>query len=300
MCTVMTNDEFHLLGRTMDFPPRTPWKLTYLPAGYKWQPAHSTALLSNRQAILGSMRVFNKAGAHYLIGDGINEQGLICAELFFPVAADYGSKPQAGKIRLTPQDFISWALGMHQSVAELADDLQHVVVSGKRWYDQVLYPFHWLLMDKTGTYVIEPLNGHLCLRRNLSGVFTNTPELTQQFTRLNQFLGRNDSAFNQQTIAAIKGLCKTVPSGGNSVQRFIKAAIWRWQNPPTARPQMLAFLRSVTIPQVPEHAHNYTHYQVVVDQQQCEYEFHDLHTGRVATVNLPWLAAHERQIKRFS
>ena len=33
MCTVMTIDQEHLLGRTMDFPPRTPWHLTYLPQG---------------------------------------------------------------------------------------------------------------------------------------------------------------------------------------------------------------------------------------------------------------------------
>jgi penicillin V acylase-like amidase (Ntn superfamily) len=299
MCTVMTNNEFHLLGRTMDFPPRTPWKLTYLPVGYKWRPAHSTAVISNRRAILGSMRVLNKGGSHYLIGDGINDQGLFCAELFFPVAADYGPESQAGGIKLTPQDFIGWVLGQHRSISELKNDLCHIAVVGKRWYDQLLYPFHWLLMDKTGTYVIEPLGGHLCLRRNPSGVFTNTPELTQQITRLNHFLGRNSSTFDQGTIAAIKKSRQAVPDGGNSVQRFIKAAVWRWQCPPADHTQMLDFLQAVTIPQVPEHAHNYTHYQAVVDQRLCKYEFHDLHTGQVTTADLPWLMTHDQQVKRY-
>ena len=38
MCTVLTLDQEKLFGRTMDFPPRTPWRLTFLPAGYRWRP----------------------------------------------------------------------------------------------------------------------------------------------------------------------------------------------------------------------------------------------------------------------
>lgn len=78
MCTVITSND--LIGRTMDFPPRTPWQLTYLPAAFQWQPAVGGQVLTNRYRILGGMRHFD---GHYLLGDGLNSAGLFCAELFF-------------------------------------------------------------------------------------------------------------------------------------------------------------------------------------------------------------------------
>lgn len=66
MCTVLTLDQEKLVGRTMDFPPRTPWRLTFLPAGYRWCPASKEQPIDDRYAILGGMRLVNN---HYLIGD---------------------------------------------------------------------------------------------------------------------------------------------------------------------------------------------------------------------------------------
>ncbi|MBB1086597.1 linear amide C-N hydrolase [Limosilactobacillus fastidiosus] len=56
----------------------------------------------DRYAILGGIRL---VGNRYLIGDGINEQGLVCTELLFPVVASYGQE-EKGKLNLTLQDFI--------------------------------------------------------------------------------------------------------------------------------------------------------------------------------------------------
>lgn len=111
----------------MDFPFRTPWGLTFLPAGYQWQPANQQKKINDQYAILGGMRL---VGNHYLIGDGINEQGLVCAELFFPVAASYGQE-EHGKLNLTPQDFIHWALANHATVQEVIDDLVNITVIKK-------------------------------------------------------------------------------------------------------------------------------------------------------------------------
>ncbi|MBB1062660.1 linear amide C-N hydrolase [Limosilactobacillus fastidiosus] len=52
--------------------------------------------------MLGGIRL---VGNRYLIGDGINEQGLVCTELLFPVVASYGQE-EKGKLNLTLQDFI--------------------------------------------------------------------------------------------------------------------------------------------------------------------------------------------------
>ena len=286
MCTVMTIDQEHLLGRTMDFPPRTPWHLTYLPQGYRWRAANMPTTYCNQRALLGGMRVVDD---HYLVGDGINDSGMAMAELFFPVEADYPTTVQPGTHGLTPQDFIMWALGNHATVSELAADLDRVTVIDARWYDHQRYPFHWLVMDKTGTYVIEPLGDHLRVRANPLAVFTNTPSLDEQLEKLAAYLGQPTTASVSQLMAAVANTSKPFPTGGNSVQRFMKAAIYRWEKTPRNVAALRTFLQSVTVPNSPAHAHNYTHYQAVIDLANLRYDFHDLHSGAVVSHDLPYL-----------
>lgn len=280
MCTVMTIDQAHLLGRTMDFPPRTPWHLTYLPQGYQWQAAQMSIRYRNSRALLGGMRIID---GHYLVGDAVNDAGLAGAELFFPVAADYPSITRLGTQGLTPQDFILWALGTHATVRELAADLDRVTVVDARWYDGQRYPFHWLLMDKTGTYVIEPLGDRLHVRANPLAVFTNTPPLDDQLARLAAYVNQPSTATTTQLLQTIATTNRPMPRGGNSVQRFIQAAISRWSQTPQNAGDLLAFLQRVTVPHTPTHVHNYTHYQAVIDIANRCYDFHDLHSGVVVS-----------------
>ena len=55
MCTVLTLDQEKLFGRTMDFPPRTPWRLTFLPAGYRWRPVSEEQSVVNYQPLLSHL-----------------------------------------------------------------------------------------------------------------------------------------------------------------------------------------------------------------------------------------------------
>lgn len=275
MCTVITSP--NLLGRTMDFPPRTPWKLTYLPADYQWQPAMGGRVLINHHRILGGMRYLP---GHYLVGDGVNDAGLVCAELFFPVAATYQTTVTPGTLALTPQDFILWVLGHHDTVQEVIQDLPRISVINQAWFDGQHYPFHWLLMDQTGTYVIEPLAGHLRVWQNPAGVLTNTPALDQQLGRLNQMLGLTGHSFTPVTVNRLRTYGRPV-RGGNSVDRFKKAALMRWQTGAGQPDQVTAFLQAVTVPHNKRHAHNYTHYRAVIDREKRQYSFTDLHNHRI-------------------
>lgn len=270
MCTVMTTSE--LWGRTMDFPPRTPWHLTYLPAGFQWQPAIGHRVITSRYRILGGMRHF---AGHYLIGDGVNAVGLLCAELFFPVAAHYASQPKPGTMGLTPQDFITWVLGNHDSVAEVAAELDRITIVGASWHDGNHYPFHWWLQDQTGTYLIEPLGEHLRIRNNPVGVLTNTPAFDEQVDRLNSRLGLTSRQFVPTVVAAHHG---SWPSGGNAVDRFQQATFQRWRATPRTVGEMQRFLLQVTVPHTPRHRNNYTHYRAVFDWVTNKYYFTDCHS----------------------
>lgn len=292
MCTVMTIDQANLFGRTMDFPPRTPWHLTYLPVGYSWQPANTTLTVTNRRAILGGMRV---VGPHYLIGDGVNDAGLVCAELFFPVAADYPVSLIPGAVKLTPQDVVGWLLGSHSTVSEVAADLKNVTVINEQWYDGNYYPFHWLLMDKTGTYVIEPLAGKLTVQEDPLGVLTNTPDLMDQYHRVRDFL----VGYPDKLTTQLKNYRGSQPTGTNSVQRFIRAAVTRWQTKTWTPQRLQKFLADVSVPHTPAHAHNYTHYQAIIDRQTLGVSFHDLHSGQMIQANLSELIKRGQSPLRF-
>lgn len=284
MCTVITTEQ--LFSRTMDFPPRTPWKLTYLPADYQWQPAIGHRVVINHHRILGGMRYF---AGHYLIGDGINDAGLVCAELFFPVAADYQEWVRPQTLALTPQDFINWVLGSHDSVAAVLAELNQVSVVGQPWFDRQQYPFHWLLMDRRGTFVIEPLNGRLRARPNPASVFTNTPDLNQQVGHLNTMLGLTGHQFSRATIHRLQTYSQPEPQGGSSVDRFKRAALARWRGQPNTSQQLRIFLQDVTVPHNQRHAHNYTHYQAIIDRYRGEYTFYDLTNGQEIHKNLALL-----------
>jgi penicillin V acylase-like amidase (Ntn superfamily) len=270
----------------MDFPPRTPWHLTYLPQGYAWRAAGMTVTNHNHYAMVGGMRVIDH---HYLVGDAFNAAGLACAELFFPVAATYPTAVRPGTQGLTPQDFVMWVVGQHHSVQEVANDLANVTVIDALWYDQRRYPFHWLLMDQTGTYVIEPLGDLLRVRPNPLAVFTNTPALNDQLGRLARFLHLPETASASELQRALATTPFSAPRGGNSVQRFIQGSLWRWQHPTANATSLYHFLTTVTVPHVPEHAHNYTHYQAVINLRAQQYDFHDLHSGQVISQRLPEL-----------
>ncbi|WP_314737013.1 linear amide C-N hydrolase [Limosilactobacillus urinaemulieris] len=294
MCTVLTLDQEKLVGRTMDFPPRTPWRLTFLPAGYRWCPASKEQPIEDRYAILGGMRLVNN---HYLIGDGINDRGLVCAELFFPVAASY-EQAHSGKLTLTPQDFIHWVLASHATVREVIADLENISVVKERWFDGVQYPFHWLLMDSTGTYGIEPLAGQLVVFKNAVGAYTNTPAYPAQLEKLNHYLGNDSGAqFTAQTKAGLVDKNSQI-TGRNSSDRFILAAQARWGSKVSTVDGLKSFLQSVTIPKNDQHPHNYTHYQAIINQQTGEYRFYNQMTGKVTTDNINE-HAQEKEIQRF-
>ncbi len=294
MCTVLTLDQEKLVGRTMDFPPRTPWRLTFLPAGYRWCPASKEQPIEDRYAILGGMRLVNN---HYLIGDGINDRGLVCAELFFPVAASY-EQAHSGKLTLTPQDFIHWVLASHATVREVIADLENISVVKERWFDGVQYPFHWLLMDSTGTYGIEPLAGQLVVFKNAVGAYTNTPAYPAQLEKLNHDLGNDSGAqFTAQTKAGLVDKNSQI-TGRNSSDRFILAAQARWGSKVSTVDGLRSFLQSVTIPKNDQHPHNYTHYQAIINQQTGEYRFYNQMTGKVTKDNINE-HAQEKEIQRF-
>jgi len=295
----------HFFGRTMDFPTTTPWRPVFLPRHYQWQTALDTTR-TTRYALLGGGRISTDFSA-YLMADGVNESGLTCAELYLPGAVDYADDPVPGHTNLTPQDFISWVLGEHATLAEVVADLPHVTLVGRKWgADKYVYPFHWILSDRSGqTLVIEPTGGPLTAEPDAAAVLTNTPVLATHLKNLNDFLGVAGADFTPATITAAKSYIASgapLPAGPVPTRRFIHMAIQRWGTPTIATTdatvtQLFDWLAEVILPYDPARRdqgnHNYTHYRGIIDLTRLTYFFMSRTTNRLQQITLtPEMAAH--------
>lgn len=181
---------------------------------------------------------------------------------------------------------------------EVIADLENISVVKERWFDGEQYPFHWLLMDSTGTYGIEPLAGQMVVFKNAVGAYTNTPDYPAQLEKLNHYLGNDSGAqFTAQTKAGLVDENSQI-TGRNSSDRFILAAQARWGSKVSTVDGLRSFLQSVTIPKNDQHPHNYTHYQAIINQQTGEYRFYNQMTGKVTTDNINE-HAQEKEIERF-
>lgn len=300
MCTslVTTNGQGEdLFGRTLDFPQRTPWALTFLPKGFQWWDVVDTRRRPLQHALLGGMR---PAGGHWLIADAVNDAGLMAAELYFPVAADYHDHPSPNCVNLSPESFIYWLLDRHETVADIQADLANVAIIARKWFDNdKVFPFHWLVTDATGTYVIEPLDQQLLMVKNKADVLTNTPSLDQQLVRLNQKLGLTGNEFTNATREALSNYHGSFPSTNNAVDRFMKAALARWQNQVDNVNDCFDFLKTVSIQKDERHKFNYTHYCGVINRQQQEYWFHNVITGQKISRRLPDLMSEYHSVKTW-
>lgn len=300
MCTSLTyttTDNNHFFGRTMDFPTTTPWRPIFLPRQQLWTSGLNEQRRTS-QAILGGGRL--PIGIdNFLMADGLNESGISCAELYLPHAVTYEPGPQAGKINLTPQDFINWVLGEHTSLAEVVNELPQVRLVNQTWHGEpYVYPFHWVLSDRTGcNLVIEPTGGPLQAQANPCGVLTNTPRLATHFKNLTQLLGVPDTTITLTTRQAASRWLKTerpLPSGSIPTDRFNHMAIRRLGTPTLtsadAIPTLFDWLNEVKIPYDPAKrnllSHNYTHYRSLIDLDQRCYYFSPRTTERRQAIQL--------------
>lgn len=292
MCTAIsftTRQRHRFVGRTMDFPIRsTPWQLGYLPIDYQWKSLPECNSFANDYAILGGMRKINH---HYLIGDGLNSAGLWAAELYFPGPQVYYDHPQSHHLNLSPQDLIGWLLGTHASVAEIAAELDSVALIGVIWHDHdIVHPFHWLLNDDTGTYLIEPTQYHLTLQALPLGVLTNSPCYPKQRQKLTSYLGIDPKASDAEVMMAICSSKAPLPSQRTPTSRFINAAVSLWQASPiedqNAIKQGNELLKQVVLDQLADHD-VYTHYLEMVDIQTQTSYFYDLTTQQQLKQRLP-------------
>lgn len=229
-------------GRTMELPYTLPIpsNLTYMPAATKVESVTPSGVqgkvFSTKYAILAMTGNLVEGTKLPLLLDGMNDQGLsFSANAMIPASTPpVGNDPT--KI-LSVNDFGTWILGNHQTVAEvkaaMLSDNTEFWLPKTAFLGNLALPLHFAIFDKAGNgLVIEFLNNKKNVYDNPVNVMTNAPEFPWHLTNLNNYtqdnVNKNTGQLGKlklQTVDAGIAL-SALPSSQTATGRFVKAAFY--------------------------------------------------------------------------
>ena len=145
------------------------------------------------------------ARGHAVIGMGIvaggvplyfdcgNDAGLAVAGLNFPQSARYAAAPADVATNVAAYEFPYWVCRTFSTLAEARAALAHVTVVAKPVSAQLpVANLHWIVGDKTGSVVVECLEGGLAVWEDDVDVLTNEPNFGWHRQNLRNYLTLSD------------------------------------------------------------------------------------------------------------
>lgn len=302
MCTSITyqtSDDINFLARTMDFGFELEGVPTIFPRRYPF-PLDLGGELMNRYGYLGTGRKLDK----FIFADGVNENGVAIAELYFPREAQYAQELDQTKINLAPHEFISWVLGEMGSIVELKQRINEVsIMASENSLLEIVLPLHFIVTDSTGeVIVVEPMEGQLQIKNNPVKVMTNSPEFEWHLKNLNNYLGLQPHNFHKKYFGTHPILpfgqgsgTFGLPGGYTSPERFIRAAYLREYTPQAASVNeglmnILHILGNVRIPRgvdiEEDGSDDYTQYIAIFNTNEQIYYLQPEDTNALLSVHL--------------
>lgn len=236
MCTsvaLRTKNRLSFLGRNMDFVDLpADYNIYVFPRNYQWVNREDQKTITNPYAIIG-MGLMGQN--QFAMIDGMNEQGLMGAVLYFEGYAYY-STPKNNVINLACYDVLFWALSQFQSIEELAEHIAQVnIVGAKIEVLDSIPPMHWIFSDRSGrSIVVEKTKKGLKVHANKIGVMTNSPDFEWQLTHLGIYStvsadDPEEATWGRYPLEGGDLLSGTfgIPGDFSSPSRFVRAAFMR-------------------------------------------------------------------------
>jgi len=170
MCTaIQTGSRF--FGRTLDVERSYDAAAVRVPRGCALTFLHE-ATVPRHPAMIGVGIVQDGMPLYF---DAANEAGLCAAGLRFHQSAVY-LPPRAGMHNVASFELIPWLLSRCKTLREAAALLARTNITAESVSESLpAEPLHWIVADRTGTIVAEPLAGGLAVAENPFGVLSNEP-----------------------------------------------------------------------------------------------------------------------------
>ena len=236
MCTGLaleTKDGLHLFGRNMDIEYSFNQSIIFIPRNFKCVNKSNKKELTTKYAVLGMGTIFDD---YPTFADGMNEKGLGCAGLNFPVYVSYSKENIEGKTNIPVYNFLLWVLANFSSVEEVKEALKNANIVDIPISENIPNTtLHWMISDITGkSIVVEQTKEKLNVFDNNIGVLTNSPTFDWHVANLNQYVGLRynqvpEFKLGDQSLTALgqgTGLVG-LPGDFTPASRFIRVAFLR-------------------------------------------------------------------------
>ena len=236
MCTGLdleTIDGLHLFGRNMDIEYSFNQSIIFIPRNFKCVNKSNKKELTTKYAVLGMGTIFDD---YPTFADGMNEKGLGCAGLNFPVYVSYSKEDIEGKTNIPVYNFLLWVLANFSSVEEVKEALKNANIVDIPISENIPNTtLHWMISDITGkSIVVEQTKEKLNVFDNNIGVLTNSPTFDWHVANLNQYVGLRynqvpEFKLGDQSLTALgqgTGLVG-LPGDFTPASRFIRVAFLR-------------------------------------------------------------------------
>ena len=236
MCTGLaleTKDGLHLFGRNMDIEYSFNQSIIFIPRNFKCVNKSNKKELTTKYAVLGMGTIFDD---YPTFADGMNEKGLGCAGLNFPVYVSYSKEDIEGKTNIPVYNFLLWVLANFSSVEEVKEALKNAnivdIPISKNIPNTTL---HWMISDISGkSIVVEQTKEKLNVFDNNIGVLTNSPTFDWHVANLNQYVSLRynqvpEFKLGDQSLTALgqgTGLVG-LPGDFTPASRFVRVAFLR-------------------------------------------------------------------------
>ena len=236
LCTGLaleTKDGLHLFGRNMDIEYSFNQSIIFIPRNFKCVNKSNKKELTTKYAVLGMGTIFDD---YPTFADGMNEKGLGCAGLNFPVYVSYSKEDIEGKTNIPVYNFLLWVLANFSSVEEVKEALKNANIVDIPISENIPNTtLHWMISDITGkSIVVEQTKEKLNVFDNNIGVLTNSPTFDWHVANLNQYVGLRynqvpEFKLGDQSLTALgqgTGLVG-LPGDFTPASRFIRVAFLR-------------------------------------------------------------------------
>ncbi len=227
MCTAATyKTKDCYFGRNLDYEFSYNETVTITPRNYPFS-FRALGRIDSHYAMIGMAFVQDGYPLYY---DATNEVGLSIAGLNFPGNARYLAF-DGDKRNVAPFEFIPYILATCKDLSEAKAALSYINVYDENFSDALPHsPLHWLISDREGSVVVEPLSSGVKVYDDPVGVLTNNPTFDFHMTNLCNYLNLTR---DEPTSRFAEGYALTPYSRGmggiglpgdlSSASRFVKA-----------------------------------------------------------------------------
>lgn len=236
MCTALTlttKDGNHLFGRNMDLEYSFNQAVQLVPRNFSYKNVATNEIEKTKYAMIGMGTLIDE---HPMFAEALNEKGLTCAGLNFPIYSHWEDDVIEGKVNIPPFDVIPWILGNFETIEQLKPALENLNLVNAPINESTPLPtLHWIVSDKSGAcIVIEKTKEKLNVYDNKVGVLTNSPTFDWHMTNINQYMGLQSTQPNdikwhdQQLVPQGQGLGLIgLPGDFSPASRFVRIAYLR-------------------------------------------------------------------------